>query len=89
MLTSSQPSKRRSAASSKRRPAVRRGGHWGGRCLPEWGGERARREPFFAQAWYADHDPSEVEPYPATGATDVADADVEWRRVRLAAWFRR
>ncbi len=60
---------------------VLRGGHWCGRCLNEWnGGRRALLEPFFAQAWHADHDPAELEPYPAAGVEDVADADVAWKR---------
>lgn len=59
---------------------VLRGGHWCADCLAQWdGGLRATREPFFAQAWYADHDPADLEPYPAEGARDVADADVVWR----------
>lgn len=59
---------------------VLRGGHWCPRCLGTWdGGRRAALEPFFAQAWYADHDPDELEPYPADGAEDVANADVAWR----------
>jgi len=62
---------------------VLRGGHWCPDCLRGWdGGRRAAREPFFAQAWYADHDPAELEPYPASGTDDVADADVRWRRRR-------
>lgn len=60
---------------------VLRGGHWCEECLREWdGGRRAAVEPFFAQAWYADHDPDELRPYPASGAQDVADADIIWRR---------
>ena len=59
---------------------VLRGGHWCMDCLAQWdGGLRATREPFFAQAWHADHDPGDLEPYPADGAADVADADVVWR----------
>lgn len=59
---------------------VLHGGHWCPHCLEEWnGGERAQREPFFAQAWYADHDPAETEPYPASGADDVANADLIWK----------
>lgn len=60
---------------------VLRGGHWCPECLKAWdGGRRALAEPFFAQAWHADHDVEEVEPYPAGGSRDVADADVAWRR---------
>ncbi|HRQ10111.1 MAG TPA: NAD-dependent epimerase/dehydratase family protein [Trueperaceae bacterium] len=60
---------------------VLRGGHWCDRCLGEWdGGRRALLEPFFAQAWHADHDPDELEPYPAAGVEDVANADEVWKR---------
>lgn len=60
---------------------VLRGGHWCPDCLATWnGGERALREPFFAQVWHADHDTAEVQPYPASGVEDVADADVLWRK---------
>ena len=44
---------------------VLRGGHW---CPAEllwpWDyGEEAKRNPFFAQVWYAQHDPQEMDRY--------------------------
>ena len=39
---------------------VLKGGHWCPECTRTWNGdERAKKDHFFAQAWYADHSPSE------------------------------
>lgn len=39
---------------------VLHGGHWCPICTRTWNGdERAKKDHFFAQAWYSDHDPSE------------------------------
>lgn len=44
------------------------GGHWCPHCLPApWNyDEIARRNPFFAQVWYPQHDPNETSLYPAS-----------------------
>ncbi len=56
-------------------------GHWCPTCVQAWNGdERARVNPFFAQVWYADHDPSEHNTYAADCIQDIRDADVVWRQ---------
>jgi nucleoside-diphosphate-sugar epimerase len=48
-------------------------GHWCPECAPpSWNyGEMARRNPFFAQVWYANHDESEDDFYPADCYRDI------------------
>ena len=56
-------------------------GHWCAECDQSWnGGVRARSNPFFAQAWYADHGEDELQEYDYAGIDDIAGADVEWRQ---------
>jgi nucleoside-diphosphate-sugar epimerase len=53
---------------------VLKAGHWCPECLPPpWCyDEEARRNPFFAQVWYPNHDPSESNVYPAECIQDIA-----------------
>jgi nucleoside-diphosphate-sugar epimerase len=53
---------------------VLRAGHWCPECLPPpWNySEEARRNPFFAQAWYPNHDPAERDFYGAECIQDIA-----------------
>ena len=47
---------------------------------PPWNyDEEARRNPFFAQVWYPNHDPSENNFYPADCVKDIDAADKEFR----------
>ncbi len=59
------------------RPAtVLKSGHWCPHCAAAWNGdEQARRSPFFAQVWYADHDPQENQFYPPDCIEDIRGAD--------------
>lgn len=51
-------------------------GHWCPHCVTTWNGdEQARRNPFFAQVWYADHDPQENQVYPPDCIEDIRNAD--------------
>lgn len=60
---------------------VLRAGHWCAECDRSWnGGKRAAANPFFAQVWYADHGPDELQEYDHTGIQEIAGADDEWRR---------
>ncbi len=55
---------------------VLKAGHWCPVCGSTWDGDaEARRNPFFAQVWYADHDPQERNVYPASCVEDIRDAD--------------
>ena len=54
-------------------------GHWCPRCDTTWhGDEQAKKNPFFAQVWYADHDSSESNFYPVDCFQDIQDADKDW-----------
>jgi hypothetical protein len=56
---------------------ILKGGHWCPLCAPppwDWNAE-ARRNPFFAQVWYTNHDPSEDDFYPEDCTQDIACAD--------------
>ena len=56
-------------------------GHWCPECVQSWNGDaRARVNPFFAQAWYADHDPTEHNVYPPDCIDDIKNADVDWKQ---------
>jgi len=52
---------------------VLKAGHWCPECLPPpWSyDEEARRNPFFAQVWYPNHDPSEANFYDADCIQDI------------------
>jgi nucleoside-diphosphate-sugar epimerase len=52
-------------------------GHWCPVCVaPPWNHDQvARRNPFFAQVWYANHDPDENNFYPEDLCQDIAGAD--------------
>jgi nucleoside-diphosphate-sugar epimerase len=54
-------------------------GHWCPACVPPpWSyDEEARVNPFFAQVWYPNHEPSEHNVYPAECTRDIVDADLE------------
>jgi len=54
-------------------------GHWCPECDAAWNGdEHAKKNPFFAQVWYADHDPDEQNEYPADCFNDIEGADKEY-----------
>jgi hypothetical protein len=61
---------------------VLKAGHWCPECLsPPWNfDQQAGRNPFFAQVWYADHEPSEENIYPLSGMNDILDADTAWQQ---------
>jgi len=55
---------------------VLKAGHWCPVCVATWSGDaQARHNPFFAQVWYADHDPDENNVYPDDCIQDIRDAD--------------
>lgn len=60
---------------------VIKAGHWCPECFqPPWNfDQQARVNPYFAQVWYADHDPSENNVYPEDCAQDIHNADLNWR----------
>lgn len=61
---------------------VLKAGHWCPICVSRWNGDEvARRSPFFAQVWCADHGPGEDNEYPADCVEDIRDADQD----RIAA----
>ncbi|MEW6649606.1 MAG: NAD(P)-dependent oxidoreductase [Chloroflexota bacterium] len=61
---------------SARAYSVLKGGHWCPHCVAAWNGdEQARRNPFFAQVWHADHDPQENHSYPPDCIEDIRGAD--------------
>jgi nucleoside-diphosphate-sugar epimerase len=58
---------------------VLKAGHWCPKCVSTWNGdERAKKNPFFAQVWYADHDPDESNLYPDNCFQDIQGADKDW-----------
>ena len=59
-------------------------GHWCPDCAPPpWNyDEEARRNPFFAQVWYPNHDPDENNFYPEDCVKDIAGADRDWAQAR-------
>ena len=58
---------------------VLKAGHWCPKCEATWNGdEQAKKNPFFAQVWYADHDPDEENFYPDDCINDIKDADKEY-----------
>lgn len=66
---------------SARPYTVLKAGHWCPLCTAQWNGdEQARRSPFFAQVWYADHDPQENYLYPPEGMDDIRGANRPARR---------
>jgi nucleoside-diphosphate-sugar epimerase len=62
---------------SARPNTVLKAGHWCPDCAPPpWNfDEEARRNPFFAQVWYPNHDQEENNFYPADCIHDIAGAD--------------
>lgn len=56
---------------------ILKAGHWCPACLPPpWDdAAQARENPFFAQVWFANHDPDENEFYPEHGTQDIVGAD--------------
>jgi len=54
---------------------VLKGGHWCPHCAPPgWNyDEEARRNPFFAQVWYPNHDPEENNVYPEDCWKDILE----------------
>ncbi len=66
---------------SARPYTVLKAGHWCPWCTAEWSGDQqARRNPYFAQIWYADHDPQEDYHYPLEGLEDIRGANLPARR---------
>jgi len=59
---------------------ILKAGHWCPECMaPPWDFDRkAKDNPFFAQVWYADHDPGEDNFYAEDSIHDILDADHEW-----------
>lgn len=58
---------------------ILKAGHWCPTCDTTWNGdEQARKNPFFAQVWHADHAPDENNVYPETCINDIKDADREY-----------
>ena len=58
---------------------VLKAGHWCPKCDATWNGdEQAKKNPFFAQVWYADHAPNEDNYYPEDCINDIKDADREY-----------
>jgi hypothetical protein len=56
---------------------ILKAGHWCPNCLPPpWDFDReARKNPFFAQVWYPNHDPDENHFYPEDCLGDIMGAD--------------
>lgn len=59
---------------------ILKAGHWCPDCMaPPWNFDwKARENPFFAQVWYADHDPHEENFYAEDSIHDILDADRIW-----------
>ena len=54
-------------------------GHWCPKCAATWNcDEQAKKNPFFAQVWYADHSPDENNTYPEDCINDIKDADRDY-----------
>lgn len=61
---------------------VLKAGHWCPECLPppwNWDTE-AKRNPYFAQVWYPNHDPDESNYYPEDCTRDIVCADDDGRK---------
>jgi len=58
---------------------ILKAGHWCPVCVaPPWNfDEQARRNPFFAQVWYPNHDPEENNFYPEDCTQDIVCADMD------------
>lgn len=69
---------------------VLKAGHWCPQCIAQpWNyAGQARRNPFFAQVWYADHARDEEMPYPADCGEDIRDADREWAAGKTGRFWR-
>ena len=58
---------------------VLKAGHWCPDCVCAWNfDEQARKNPFFAQVWYADHDQDENNNYSPSLILDIQNADRDW-----------
>jgi len=69
--------------------SVLKAGHWCPTCTAHWNGDQqARRNPFFAQVWYADHDPQEDYAYPLENIRDVEAAHLPARKRKQKAGLR-
>lgn len=54
-------------------------GAWCPKCAATWNcDEQAKKNPFFAQVWYADHSPDENNLYPDDCINDIKDADRDY-----------
>ena len=54
-------------------------GHWCPKCAATWNcDEQAKKNPFFAQVWYADHSPDENNVYPEDCINDIENADRDY-----------
>ncbi len=60
--------------------SVLKAGHWCPECIqPPWNyDQQAKVNPYFAQVWYADHDPVENYVYPEDCSEDILNADLHW-----------
>jgi hypothetical protein len=61
---------------------ILKAGHWCPKCMaPPWDfDQQARVNHFFAQVWYADHDPDEDNFYSEESIHDILNADREWEK---------
>ena len=59
---------------------ILKAGHWCPVCIePPWNfDQQARRNPYFAQVWYADHQMDEDNFYPDDCTQDIVNADKDW-----------
>lgn len=65
---------------SAKASTVLHAGHWCPTCVESWNGaERARRNPYFAQVWYANFARDEERTYTVKESRDIVGADVAWR----------
>jgi hypothetical protein len=59
--------------------SVLKAGHWCPDCAATWNyDQQAKKNPFLAQVWYADHTPYEDNFYPEDCINDIRDADREF-----------
>ena len=63
--------------------SVLKAGHWCPDCAATWNyDQQAKKNPFLAQAWYADHTPDEDNFYPEDCINDIRDADLEFEALK-------
>jgi len=60
--------------------SILKAGHWCPICVnPPWNGDQqAKLNPFFAQVWYASHDPDENNSFSLESFQDISGADVKF-----------